>query len=164
MPRRPTALQVRHGLMATLRANGALTDNGRKTTRQQAPRIPASELPDWRVTLPLPAGLSFSISPDHPTGVIAVTVTRDPTGAPQIEATGKDCQWLFGQVAAYLGKIKNGWQGRMHLRAQRDAYAGCTQGAPLRPAIDRAQDVYLVMEPSLVIPRGHRAPLILKVT
>jgi hypothetical protein len=161
MVTRPTALQVRHGLMRSLR--GQLPEDGRKTFRRQGERLAPHVMPDWRVTIGLPGALAFSIAPGSNTGVIAVAVAQDPAHGPTIEATGKDCQWLFGQIAAYLGKVANGWQGRLHLRAQRGAYPGCTEGAPLRPAVDRAQDVYLVMEPSLVIPRGHREPLILKV-
>lgn len=142
--------------------DGELITN-RKTDRRQAPRLARHEMPEWRITLPLPGALAFSVSSDMPTGVIGVAVTRDSRGVPQIEATGKDCLWLFGQIAAFLGKIANGWQGRASLRAQRASYPGVTDGAPLRPAIDRAQDVYLVMQPSLVIPRGHREPLILPV-
>jgi hypothetical protein len=161
MSGRRTALQVRHSLMASLR--GQLPEDGRKTDTRRSPSLPKHEMPEWRITVPLPGALAFCISPGAPTGVIGIAVREDPARGTMIEATGRDTEWMFRQIAAYLGTIINGWQGRLHLRAQRDAYPGCTEGAPLRPAIDRATDAYLVTEPSLVIPRGHREPLIFKV-
>lgn len=134
----------------------------RKTDARQAPRIPRHEMPEWCVTVSLPGTLAFAVS-EGQTGVLAVSVTRDSVGRLQLEARGKDCEWLFGQIVKFLSVIQNGWQGRMHLRAQRGAYPGCTDGAPMRSAVDRAQDVYLVLEPTFVIPRGVREPLMLAV-
>lgn len=134
----------------------------RKTDARRAQSIPGHEMPPWQFTVPLPGAFAFAVSPG-PTGIGGVSIGKSAAGAVQLEAEGRNTAWMLDQIAAYLGRIANGWQGRLHLQAHRDGYPGLTSGAPLRSAIDRAQDVYLIMEPSLVIPSGHREPLILKV-
>lgn len=157
----PSALARRHKLARSLR--GKVPGDGRKTYRRRAKSIAPHDMPEWCITCPLPAGLSFAVTPDASTGIIGIGLRQDPARGLMIEAKGRDTQWLLGQIAAYLGTIKNGWQGRLALRAQRDAYPGCTEGAPLRPAQEWHGEAYLTAGAALVVPRRLKDPLILKV-
>jgi hypothetical protein len=143
--------------------DGELITN-RKTDRR-SPRTGGQDFPPWRVTLPLPGAFAWSLSSDHPSGVIGVAISKASTGALQAEGSHRDLPWLFGQLATFFSGLAKlgGWQGRVHLRIQRDAYPGLTSGAPLQPAIDREAEAILITEPSFVIMRGHKDPLIIPV-
>lgn|GEM_PF-3144817 len=138
--------------------DGKLITN-RKTDRRQAERTPPDLMPDWRVTLPLPGRLAFSVSAGMPTGIIGVEVGQGPA----IEARGKNWEWVYRQAGEFLARIAKGWQGRIAMRVERDAYPGLTQSGPLHPAIDRTQDVLLITEPSFVVTRPFKDPLIFPV-
>lgn len=120
----------------------------RKTDRRQSARTKPQDMPDWRLSFILPDAIAFSVA-DGPTAISGVTVSRIGHVV-QVEARGKNRDWVLQQASTFLGTIAGGLERKLTATLERGDEPAQTSGAPAHGRYKATREMVYVPGASVV--------------